>query len=272
MNRGSRDDAEERLLPTRATLDEVLRRHPDHRQRYEFAKRHVAGRRVADVACGAGYGSFMLASSAQEVVGFDIDPVALRHAEIHFKVGNTRFAHLDEIAGECFDVIVSLETIEHMTETDGDRFLRLLGASLCADGRLIISTPINRSDHRVDVTPYHLREYNEPEFASKLRANGFRVTQWLGQGPTVLMQPLAGRLSIGKVMRSGLHRLLPRTLRRQVAAWLIRKPSTEEGVACCIMPDTLEGASVQIAVCELARAMPGARAMPPRLPEHERPA
>ena len=46
----------------------------EHWHRYAFARRLVAGRRVADVACGEGYGSALLAAAASTVIGLDIDP------------------------------------------------------------------------------------------------------------------------------------------------------------------------------------------------------
>ena len=65
----------ERYVP--GTAGEIAH---EHWHRYAFARRFVAGRRVADVACGEGYGSALLAESAATVVGIDIDAATLAHA------------------------------------------------------------------------------------------------------------------------------------------------------------------------------------------------
>jgi len=52
----------------------------EHWHRYHFAAPIVAGRNVLDIACGAGYGSALLARSAARVTGADISPAALDHA------------------------------------------------------------------------------------------------------------------------------------------------------------------------------------------------
>ncbi len=52
----------------------------EHYHRYAFARALVKGRRVADVACGEGYGAALLAAAATTVVGVDIDPASVAHA------------------------------------------------------------------------------------------------------------------------------------------------------------------------------------------------
>ena len=46
----------------------------DHLERYRFARGFADGRRVLDIACGAGYGSQMLAEAgAETVTGVDLN-------------------------------------------------------------------------------------------------------------------------------------------------------------------------------------------------------
>ena len=52
----------------------------EHWHRYCVALSAVAGKRVLDAACGEGYGSWLLAGAAAEVVGVDIDHSAIAHA------------------------------------------------------------------------------------------------------------------------------------------------------------------------------------------------
>ena len=52
----------------------------EHWHRYCVALPAVAGKRVLDAACGEGYGSWLLAGTASEVLGVDIDHAAIAHA------------------------------------------------------------------------------------------------------------------------------------------------------------------------------------------------
>ena len=71
-------DAVERLTVEASQADTVLA--CEHRQRYEFAARLCAGRRVLDLGCGSGYGSAILAAQALEVLGVDRDSRAIEVA------------------------------------------------------------------------------------------------------------------------------------------------------------------------------------------------
>ena len=118
----------ERIWPTLSTLDEFLEKYLDHSQRYDFAKPFVEGKQIADIACGAGYGSYLLADVAKSVTGFDVADDALRHARQHFSRDNVEFRHASTIGVDEFDVVISFETLEHMDEKDGDDFLVMLQA------------------------------------------------------------------------------------------------------------------------------------------------
>ena len=44
----------------------------EHINRYRFATALVGNQRVLDIACGSGYGSFILSEKASSVIGIDI--------------------------------------------------------------------------------------------------------------------------------------------------------------------------------------------------------
>lgn len=140
----------------------------EHLARYEWAANYVEGRRVLDIACGAGLGSYVLATAgkAKEVYGFDIDSDVIRyasnrrqHPNLVFKVANAEEFQIDSK----LDVVVSFETIEHLANPE--LFLRQAKNCLKENGELLISTPI--SSKSFDATPcnqYHLREWGFTQF------------------------------------------------------------------------------------------------------------
>src|ERR1051325_1689669 len=52
---------------------------------YEWIAQRVHGRKVVDLACGEGYGSAVLAQTAQSVIGVDANPEAFDHARAKYK-------------------------------------------------------------------------------------------------------------------------------------------------------------------------------------------
>ena len=115
-----------------------------HISRYAFAAQFVAGKVVLDVACGSGYGTGYLADKgAERVIGGDISQSALKYANAYFKKENTDFIYLDAskelpFHDEYFDVLVSMETIEHLL--DAENFLAECRRVLKSEGVFICST------------------------------------------------------------------------------------------------------------------------------------
>lgn len=245
----------ERTWPTQETLNALFHDFPDHKQRYEFAMTMIEDKNVADIACGAGYGSFLMGSIAKSVTGFDISEDALAHAKSHFSKKNVSFDHANNISKNKFDIIVSFETLEHISEKDGDDFLKTLHNSLKDSGLLIISTPINRNpsvSQRENVTPYHIREYNEKEFSEKLRSNDFKVKHLFGQCNAItekLERSSIIGVSLGQIMRLGFHRVLPSSIRNLLRDRFIGQDIEKINKSVHIVPDDLSKASVQIAIC-----------------------
>lgn len=84
-----------------------------HVERYRFAAGLLlAEDTVLDMACGAGYGTHLLARSCCEAVGVDCSPAAVEYARGRYA---QRFLVGDffEFEGEA-DVVVSFETAEHI--------------------------------------------------------------------------------------------------------------------------------------------------------------
>jgi 2-polyprenyl-3-methyl-5-hydroxy-6-metoxy-1,4-benzoquinol methylase len=146
----------------------------EHLHRYLLAARIVAGKAVLDIACGEGYGSAMLASSAARVTGVDIAPEAVAHAQARYRAGNLEFrqgaCEAVPLPDASVDVVVSFETIEHHDQHDA--MMREIKRVLKPGGALVMSSPDKleysvRPQYR---NPHHVRELTRGEFAGLLRA------------------------------------------------------------------------------------------------------
>jgi SAM-dependent methyltransferase len=161
----------------------------EHWHRYAFARGLVAGRRVLDAACGEGYGTALLADVAVEAIGVDIDAPTIERARanyaarrhIRFETGSVTALPLADGAAE---VVVSFETIEHLSAADQPRMLAEFARVLSPGGFLVLSSPNKRrySDERSYANPFHLHELYRDDLARLLDA-GFPARLWIHQAP-----------------------------------------------------------------------------------------
>lgn len=154
--------SEDRFLPLRSSKGLAS---AEHLARYLFAAAFCAGRRVLDIACGSGYGAYILKiMGAAEVIGVDSDAPAIAGARRHYCAEGVEFRVADATAldldGAPFDLIVAFETLEHLEDPKG--FLQSVKRHLAPGGLFIISCP---NDARsLSVSPSHLRHYTYGEF------------------------------------------------------------------------------------------------------------
>jgi len=162
----------ERTLPDVPEENYWYRRHVAV---YEWIAARVGGLRVADLACGEGYGSNLLAAAAAEVVGVDANPDAHEHARLRYRRSNLRFerALVESFAEPC-DAIVFLQTIEHIEEPGA-----LLGGFAAAAPVSYVSTPnrltLAAPGAEKSSNPWHLREYLADEYRELLAPRFSRV-------------------------------------------------------------------------------------------------
>jgi SAM-dependent methyltransferase len=179
-------DQPEGVPPLELTGERTLPDVPDenywyrrHLAVYEWIAGRVNGLSVADLACGEGYGSDLLARSAAQVVGVDANPEAHEHARLRYVRSNLRFERglVESFAGPC-DAIVFLQTIEHIAEPGNllAGFARAAPvAYVSTPNRLTLAPPgAEKSDN-----PWHLREYTHAEYRALLEPH-FGTVEVLG--------------------------------------------------------------------------------------------
>jgi SAM-dependent methyltransferase len=209
-------DSLERLIPDQleqddATGHETLRL---HLERYEFAARHARGGRALDMACGVGYGSRLLfdrATDSTTVIGVDISEAALDYARTHYGRKGLEYRCCDAMRFEDrdgFDLIVSLETIEHLP--DPAAFARRLPSLLRPGGVLVASVPTTPS---VDLNPHHTHDFSEASFRQLLAPLGLVEIDAFRQ-----VQPVA----IAAILMRRETRMAD--LRRNLALWYLQHP------------------------------------------------
>ncbi len=163
------DLTEERVIPKKMNcLNSLLL---EHIARYHFSVNEVTGR-VLDIACGVGYGSFLIAKyckkSVPQVVGIDCDPATIHyanrtynHPRCTYYVDDALRPDLADTYGQ-FDSIMSFETLEHLN--DDRAFLHNLKTLLKPGGKLIVSTPLGAGRAYPSKQDFHKFQLTEEEF------------------------------------------------------------------------------------------------------------
>ena len=105
--------------------------------------RRWRGKTALDVGCGAGLLCEPLARLGAAVTGIDAAPENIAAARAHAAAGRLTIDYhageLSELAGRRFDLVTSLEVIEHVSDPAG--FVRGLAGALADGGLLVLSTP-----------------------------------------------------------------------------------------------------------------------------------
>lgn len=115
-----------------------------HLARYRFVQQWVQPHHhVLETACGAGYGTQMLARRGKWVLGVDYSPMAIAHARAHYPASNLAFTLMDcqtlGLRDRSFDIVISLEVFEHLAQWQC--YLRECARVLRSGGLLLLSTP-----------------------------------------------------------------------------------------------------------------------------------
>jgi SAM-dependent methyltransferase len=154
-----------------------------HEAAYEYLAPQLAGSVAVEVGCGEGYGTALLAATAERVVGVDYDALTVAHAA-------ASYPHADFVRGnlaalpirtESVDVVATLQVVEHVW--NHREFVRECLRVLRPGGRLFMTTP-NRLTFSpgldAPVNPFHTKEFDARELAALLERDGFVVDRTLG--------------------------------------------------------------------------------------------
>lgn len=136
-------------------------------------------RTVLDIACGAGYGAYLMALEhpQAQVIGADINEKALEFAKQNYCLPNLRFvpgdiqtwtnlSSFDDLG--MFEVITCFDTLEHIPHRE--LALKHLSSHLDDDGYLLFSTPCG--SEYTNFTPdwhHHLIEYSHYDVYDLMR-------------------------------------------------------------------------------------------------------
>ncbi|MGL4230618.1 MAG: class I SAM-dependent methyltransferase [Casimicrobium sp.] len=156
----------------------------EHWHRYLLAREYAKGKRVLDIPSGEGYGSHLLASVAESVVGIDIAPDAVAHASEKYRRDNLSYLAASgtkiPLPDASFDFIVSFEMIEHIHEQK--EFLAEVNRLLKPNGVFLISSP-NRVEYTEKTgykNEFHVKELDQQELRDELLVH-WPNQIWLGQ-------------------------------------------------------------------------------------------
>lgn len=145
---------------------------------YKFAAKMIGSeKRVLDVGCNEGLGTYLLAKECGFAKGLDFDEEAICTAQMNFPGDNLTFEVADFLTHtyrDIWDAVTSFDTIEHIFPEHKDNFWHSLKASLKPEGIAIIGTPsaisqqfaspVSRQGHINIYTPERLEEEMKAHF------------------------------------------------------------------------------------------------------------
>src|SRR3982750_2553926 len=138
------DQSLERIIPDQVTNHKGFegKTLALHLERYHYAGAHMKSGNVADVACGVGYGSYLLAKeygeNIKQIIAADLSVEAIQYAKANYAHEKIDFivANVLELNFRTqLDTIISLETIEHLEKPH--LFVQHMSKQLCVGGRFV---------------------------------------------------------------------------------------------------------------------------------------
>lgn len=111
---------------------------------YRYAAELIGkNKKVLDIGCGEGFGSWQLAKLCGYCVGVDIDNDAIEIAKKNWKKRNIAFVCGDFMAmrRRGWDSIVNFDVIEHISPQRAEKFIQKIFQLLNKNGVAVVGTP-----------------------------------------------------------------------------------------------------------------------------------
>jgi 2-polyprenyl-3-methyl-5-hydroxy-6-metoxy-1,4-benzoquinol methylase len=166
----------ERIIPERSNNDLI---YAQHLNRYIFASQFCAGKIVADVGCGVGYGARYLSSiGVKKIYAIDKSTEAIDYAKKNFSAPSIDYQVAEaenlskKIKDKTVDVVVAFELIEHLYEQEV--LLKEISRILKPEGLALISTP-NLSNHPAG-NPFHVKELTKDDLCKLLNKHFTKIS------------------------------------------------------------------------------------------------
>ncbi len=161
-------------------------------KRYFYAAaKYCKNKTVLDSCSGLGWGSYIISHYAKDVLAFDNNHDILDFCKKNWGKKNIRWQHADalnlaSLKDQAFDVALAMETIEHFSAQDGERYLHQLVKKVKKGGILIGTSAFPYSTEEATVVckrnPAHLHIFTMTEIEKILRqfSQDFVVVdQWM---------------------------------------------------------------------------------------------
>ena len=154
----------------------------NHLGRYYYAMKKLnitKDDEVLDIACGRGYGAYLLSQHAKTVFGSDINAEYLKFAEANFQTKNIIYLYPENgkaTIPSTVNKIVCIETIEHMKENDIIEFLDTLTNACGPNAQLFMTFPVGKNMPS-EYNPYHKCEPSV-EFIRNIMKKSFARTDY----------------------------------------------------------------------------------------------
>lgn len=151
-----------------------------HILRYQWAASYLKVTDIVlDAACGTGYGTDILSRYCGYVVGLDNNEEAISYAWKYYPKDNISYDATDlksytQGLANHYNVIVSIETIEHFEREDTINILKMFYKTLKKKGKLILTTPDASLSNHTNI--YHTKEYGIIEL-SNLMSKRFNILE-----------------------------------------------------------------------------------------------
>ena len=149
---------------------------PDHVARYQFASEVIPKNTYTlDLACGCGYGSWLMEKAGLFVTGVDIEPEAIAYAQRHYKGPTYLCKEAADVKGK-WGALVSFETIEHL-KNPAQLFQGIEARRLICSVPNEDLYPFSADTFKSDKYP-HLRHYTPSQLEAFLESVGYGVESW----------------------------------------------------------------------------------------------